>query len=165
MIFKPKKSQAYSIIFLCILITIVGVFLFHKYITTISIRTIGLCSCSIVIIPLIITAIQDPKSTIYVDGELLHYKRAGQDIKVRWEDIGRIEYSNRLKFVKALDCMIIYTGSGLLYIDYTIENYLQLWQFIISNYQQLASEPNIDDQLNIILSKRKFENTGDGSVR
>lgn len=154
MIFKPRKSMCYGMICFFILMAIITIFYFYKHSPFISNRIIGLSTCFTLLIPAMITTIQDLKSTIYVDGEFLHYKRSGKDIKVCWEDIGRIEYSNRLKFIKALDCMVIYTGSGLLYIDYTIENYLQLWQFIISNYQQLASEPNIDDQLILILKKR-----------
>ncbi|MBR6649855.1 MAG: hypothetical protein IKL36_00420 [Clostridia bacterium] len=157
MIYRPKKNQVYCIIIviiLCILLEIIHIIKYNP--TRIRIKRFGygfsvLGAGTFALI----TAIRDLKASIYVDNEILHYKRAGQYVKVRWEDIGRIEYSNHLKFVKGLDCMKIYTGSADLYIDYTVENYLELWEYIIDHYKKFAEDPNIDPKLCEMLAKRQ----------
>lgn len=144
--FRPNKKQVFLIISSVIIIVLCGTVLILKSDFQLSNKITALSSSGVIVIPSIVTLAYEMKSFICVNDEFLHYNRSGKNVKVRWSDIGRIEYSNPVK-VKCFDCMIVYSSQGLLYIDYTIKNYMKLWRIIVMNYSKYGDEPNIDCKL------------------
>ena len=152
---RYKVNKRYPIIFsiMIVLICIVATALTLKYIHSISNRVCAISSYFSASVFGIVIYRQDLKASFTITDEYFNYIRGGIRAKVEWDSICRIEYSNVLK-AKAFDCMIIYCGYGKLYIDYTVENYLELWELIIKRCEQQKDNITIDPKLYTILAKR-----------
>ena len=148
-------NKRYPLLFgvMCLIICIGGIVFVLTFSRSFSNNVVTISAMSSAGVFAIIRYCQDLKASFTVTNDYFHYVRAGLNVKVSWDNICRIEYSNNMK-VKALDCMILYCGQGKLYIDYTVEGYIELWTLIIRKCEQQPDDTTIDPQLYTVVSQR-----------
>ena len=69
-----------------------------------------------------------------------------------WPNIQRLEYSGT-KYFPFSENMLIYAGTDIIYIDYTISNYLEVWKEIVSLLDSTVEHPIIDMNLKLRINQ------------
>lgn len=107
---------------------------------------------SIAFIYFYIKILREISTRILINSDGIFYKRQGKEIYVTWPNIQRLEYSGT-KYFPFSENMLIYAGTDIIYIDYTISNYLEVWKEIVSLLDSTVEHPIIDMNLKLRINQ------------
>lgn len=146
MLFKISKVKntillvgAVGLFFVCYLL--LKLLIPNESLDYLALLIVGIC-CLLVVI----RVIYDYKTWISIEEYGFSMYRRGRKYSLRWNEIKRIEYSG-VRWCKAFDTLLIYTGNETLYVEYTFNDYETIWALLRDRYSQAVPTAIIDTNI------------------